>query len=99
MKKHTVDMTKGNIFKLIIAFTIPIMISGILQTLYNAADMIVVGRFAGPKSLAAVGSTGSAINLLIGIFVGLSSATNVIVARKFGAGNKSGVSGSLRSRI
>ncbi len=59
-KKHTVDMTKGNIFKLIIAFTIPIMISGILQTLYNAADMIVVGRFAGPKSLAAVGSTGSA---------------------------------------
>ena len=99
MKKHTVDMTKGNIFKLIIAFTIPIMISGILQTLYNAADMIVVGRFAGPKSLAAVGSTGSAINLLIGIFVGLSSATNVIVARKFGAGNKSGVSKAVHTAI
>lgn len=99
MKKHTVDMTKGSIFKLIIAFTIPIMISGILQTLYNAADMIVVGRFAGPKSLAAVGSTGSAINLLIGIFVGLSSATNVIVARKFGAGNKSGVSKAVHTSI
>ncbi len=99
MKKHTVDMTKGNILKLIIAFAIPIMISGVLQSLYNAADMIVVGRFAGPKSLAAVGSTGSAINLLIGIFVGLSSATNVIVARKFGAGNKSGVSKAVHTAV
>lgn len=99
MKKHTVDMTKGNIFRLIIAFAIPIMISGVLQTLYNAADMIVVGRFAGPKSLAAVGSTSSAINLLIGIFVGLSSATNVIVARKFGAGNKQGVSKAVHTAI
>ncbi len=99
MKKHTVDMTKGSIFKIIIAFAIPIMISGVLQTLYNAADMVVVGRFAGAKSLAAVGSTGSAINLLIGIFVGLSSATNVIVARKFGAGNKSGVSKAVHTAI
>ncbi|MBR2181290.1 MAG: MATE family efflux transporter [Oscillospiraceae bacterium] len=99
MKKHTVDMTKGNIFKLIIAFAIPIMISGVLQTLYNAADMIVVGQFAGEKSLAAVGSTGSAINLIIGIFVGLSSATNVIVARKFGAGNKTGVSKAVHTAI
>ena len=99
VKNHTVDMTKGNIFRLIVAFAIPIMISGVLQTLYNAADMVVVGRFAGPKSLAAVGSTGSAINLLIGIFVGLSSATNVIVARKFGAGNKSGVSKAVHTSI
>lgn len=99
MKKHTVDMTKGNILKLIIAFAIPIMISGVLQTLYNAADMVVVGKFAGPKSLAAVGSTGSAINLLIGIFVGLSSATNVIVARKFGAGNRTGVFKAVHTAI
>ncbi len=99
MKKHTVDMTKGNVLKLIVAFAIPIMISGVLQTLYNAADMIVVGRFAGPKSLAAVGSTGSAINLLIGIFVGLSSATNVIVARKFGAGNRTGVSKAVHTAV
>ncbi len=99
MKKHTVDMTRGNIFKLIVMFAVPIMISGVLQTLYNAADMIVVGRFAGPKSLAAVGSTGSAINLIIGVFVGLSSATNVIVARKFGAGNRSGVSKAVHTAI
>ena len=99
MKKHTVDMTQGNILKLIVAFAIPIMISGVLQTLYNAADMIVVGKFAGKESLAAVGSTSSAINLLLNIFVGMSSATNVIVARKFGAGNKSGVSKAVHTAI
>jgi len=98
-KRHTVDMTKGSIFKIIIAFAIPIMISGVLQTLYNAADMIVVGRFAGEKSLAAVGSTSSAINLMLNIFIGLSSATNVIVARKFGAGNKSGVSKAVHTAV
>ena len=99
MKKHTVDMTQGNIFRHILAFAIPIMIAGVLQTLYNAADMIVVGKFAGKQSLAAVGSTGSAINLIITVFMGLSSATNVIVARKFGAGNKSGVSKAVHTAI
>ena len=99
MKKHTVDMTQGSIFKLIIKFAIPIMLAGVLQTLYNAADMVVVGKFAGKNDLAAVGSTSSAINLLISIFVGLSSATNVIVARKFGAGNKSGVSKAMHTAI
>lgn len=99
MKKHTVDMTKGSILGHIIAFAIPIMIAGILQNLYNAADMIVVGKFAGKESLAAVGSTGSAINLLVNTFIGLSSATNVIVARKFGAGNKGGVSKAVHTAI
>lgn len=99
MKKHTVDMTQGSILRHIIAFAIPIMIAGVLQTLYNAADTIVVGKFAGDRALAAVGSTGSAINLMLNIFVGLSSATNVIVARKFGAGNKSGVSKAVHTAV
>ena len=101
MKKHTVDMTQGSIFRHIIKFAIPIMVAGILQTLYNAADMVVVGSFAedGERALAAVGSTGSAINLLINIFVGLSSATNVIVARKFGAGNKTGVAKAVHTAV
>ena len=99
MKRRSVDMTRGNILKLIVTFAIPIMISGILQTLYNAADMIVVGKFAGKESLAAVGSTSSAINLMLNIFIGLSSATSVIVARKFGAGNKSGVSKAVHTSI
>ena len=99
MKKHTVDMTEGSILRHIIAFAIPVMIAGVLQTLYNAADTVVVGKFAGKEALAAVGSTGAAINLIIGVFVGLSSATNVIVARKFGAGNKSGVSKAVHTAI
>lgn len=101
MKKHTVDMTRGSIFLHIVRFAIPIMIAGVLQSLYNAADMVVVGTFAenGERALAAVGSTGSAINLLLNIFMGLSSATNVIVARKFGAGNKSGVSKAVHTAI
>lgn len=99
MKKHTVDMTKGSVFKHLIKFAIPIMIAGMLQNLYNAADMVVVGKFAGKESLAAVGSTGSAINLLVNTFIGLSSASNVIVARKFGAGNKSGVSKAVHTAI
>ena len=99
MKKNTVDMTNGSILRHIIAFAIPIMIAGVLQTLYNAADTVVVGKFAGKEALAAVGSTGSAINLMLNIFVGLSSATNVIVARKFGAGNKNGVSKAVHTAI
>ncbi len=99
MKKHTVDMTQGNILKLIVMFAIPIMISGVLQTLYSATDMIVVGKFAGKESLAAVGSTSPAINMMINIFIGMSSATNVIVARKFGAGNKSGVNKAMHTAV
>ncbi len=99
MKKRTVDMTQGSILKFIVLFAIPIMISGVLQTLYSATDMIVVGKFAGKESLAAVGSTSPAINMIINIFIGMSSATNVIVARKFGAGNKSGVSKAIHTAV
>ena len=65
MKKHTVDMTQGNIFKTLIKFTIPIIIAGVLQALYTAIDMAVVGKFSGAGSLAAVTSTTPAINLMI----------------------------------
>lgn len=99
MKKHTVDMTQGNIFKTLIKFTIPIIIANVLQTLYSAADMIVVGKFAGKESLAAVGSTTPAINIMITVFIGMSSATNVIVARKFGAGNKKGVEKAMHTAM
>lgn len=98
-KRHAVDMTRGNIFKRIVSFAIPIMLAGVLQNLYNAADMIVVGKFAGKESLAAVGSTTSAINLMLNIFIGLSSATNVIVARKFGAGDKEGVKKAVHTAV
>lgn len=87
-KSYEMDMCSGPIFVKIVMFAIPLMLSGILQLLFNAADIIVVGRFAGSESLAAVGSTSSLINLLINVFIGLSVGTNVLVARYFGGQQK-----------
>lgn len=78
-------MTEGPIFGKLLKFSIPLIASSVLQLLFNAADVVVVGRFAGDNSLAAVGSTGSLINLLINLFMGLSVGTNVVVAHYFGA--------------
>ena len=71
-KKYEIDMSSGSLVKSIIAFVIPLMLSNILQLLYNAADIIVVGQFTGKEALAAVGSTGPLINLLTNLFIGLS---------------------------
>ena len=84
-KKYEMDMCSGSILGKILLFTLPLMCSSILQLLFNAADIIVVGRFAGDNSLAAVGSTSSLINLLTNFFMGLSVGANVLVARYFGA--------------
>ena len=83
-KSYEIDMTSGPLLGKILLFSIPLMLSGILQLLFNAADIIVVGRFAGSGALAAVGSTSSLINLLINVFVGLSVGVNVLVARYYG---------------
>lgn len=84
-KKYEIDMCSGPLMGKIMIFYIPLMLSGILQLLFNAADIVVVGRFAGNQALAAVGSTGSLTNLLVNIFIGLSVGANVLVARFFGA--------------
>ncbi|MCI9338886.1 MAG: MATE family efflux transporter [Lachnospiraceae bacterium] len=81
-------MCNGPLFGKIMIFYIPLMLSGILQLLFNAADIVVVGRFAGNEALAAVGSTGSLTNLLVNIFMGLSVGANVLVARFYGANQK-----------
>lgn len=81
---YEIDMCSGSILKKMLLFAIPLMCSSILQLLFNAADVIVVGRFAGDNSLAAVGSTTSLINLLTNLFIGLSVGANVLVARYFG---------------
>lgn len=98
-KKHTVDMTQGGTYSHIIRFVVPMIITSVLQILYNAADMIIVGRFDSETALAAVGSTSSAINLTINLFIGLSSAANVVVARKYGAKNLNGVSKVVHTSI
>lgn len=81
---YEMDMCSGPIFVKIVVFAIPLILSGILQLLFNAADIIVVGRFAGSESLAAVGSTSSLINLLVNMFIGMSVGANVLVARYYG---------------
>ena len=83
--KYEMDMCNGPILKKLLIFTLPLMCSSMLQLLFNAADIIVVGRFAGDNSLAAVGSTTSLILLLSNLFIGLSVGANVLAARYFGA--------------
>ena len=78
--KHEINMTEGPILKKMLLFSFPLMGSSILQLLYNAADIIVIGRFAGENSLAAVGSTSSLIHLLVNLYVCLAIGANVLPA-------------------
>ena len=83
-KNGQLDMLNGPLFSKILMFSLPLAATGILQLLFNAADVIVVGKFAGSASLAAVGSTGSLINLLVGAFMGISVGANILIARYLG---------------
>ena len=85
MNRKNIDMVSGPILKNIISYTIPIIFTGILQLLFNAADLVVVGQFCGSISVAAVGATTSIINLIVNLFVGLSVGTGVAVAQAIGA--------------
>lgn len=87
-KTYEMDMANGAILPKMLLFALPLTCSSILQLLFNAADIIVVGRFAGDNSLAAVGSTASIIQLLVNLFIGLSVGANIIAARYYGAGKK-----------
>ncbi len=84
-KVHSLDMVEGRILPQLIRFSLPLMATSLLQLLYNAADMVVVGQFAGEQSLAAVGSTGALINLITNLFVGFSLGANVVIAHANGA--------------
>ena len=83
-KRYSLDMTKGPFLKKILIFSLPLMLTGLLQLAYNSADVIVVGRFVGKEALAAVGSTGSLVNLFLNVFLGLSMGAGVMVARHIG---------------
>ncbi len=98
-KQHVMDMCEGPILKKLLVFALPLMASSMLQLLFNAADIIVVGRFAGDNSLAAVGSTSSLINMMVNLFVGLSVGTNVLVAQFFGGKKERELSGTVHTSI
>ena len=97
--RYEMDMTTGPLLPKVLAFSGPLILTGILQLLYNAADIVVVGRFAGPQALAAVGSTGALINLLVNVFMGLSVGASVVVARAYGAGDNRSVSTGVHTAI
>ena len=90
-EKKEIDMCEGPLAGKILRYTIPLALSGILQLCFNAADMIVVGRYASGEALAAVGSTGALINLIINVFMGLAVGVSVCVAHAWGAKNKESV--------
>ena len=96
---RTGDLTSGPMLQKIILFSLPLAASSILQLLFNAADVVVVGRFAGSTALAAVGSNGSLINLLVNLFVGLSLGANVVAARCCGAKDERGVQNTVQTSV
>jgi putative MATE family efflux protein len=99
LRNRNMDMCSGPLLGKILIFALPIMAMNILQLMFNAADMVVVGRFSGSEALAAVGATGSLINLIVNLFMGLSVGTSVIVAQDCGANNPGAVSRSVHTSI
>ena len=97
--KYEIDMCNGPLVGKIIRFTIPLILTSVLQLLFNAADIVVVGRFAGKEAMAAVGSTGALINLIINVLMGLSIGTSVLVARYYGANAPERVSKAVHTSI
>ena len=93
------DMCNGPIFGKLLVFALPLMLSGILQLLFNAADIVVVGKFSGSHALAAVGSTGALINVSVNVFIGFSIGTNVLVAQYFGARDEKNVHETVHTSI
>ena len=98
-KDYTLNLSEGSILKNLLLFSLPLIASSVLQLFFNAADVIVVGRFAGDNSLAAVGSNGSIINLLTNVFMGLSVGANVLVARYFAAKQEEEVRKTVHTAI
>ncbi len=98
-KTYELDMTSGPLLKKMILFTVPILLSGVLQLLFNAADIIVVGKFAGDNAMAAVGSTASLVALLTNLFIGISAGANVAVANFYGAHDDEAVSETVHTSV
>lgn len=98
-KTFEIDMVRGPVLMKMLIFTLPLMLSSILQLLFNAADIIVVGRFAGDNSLAAVGSNTALIGLMTNLFIGLSVGANVTVARYFGGRKREELSDTVHTTM
>ena len=98
-KKYEIDMCNGTIMDKLITFAVPLMLSGILQLMFNAVDIIVVGRFSGSQALAAVGSTTALISVFTNLFIGVSLGANVLAARFYAAGKHKEMSETVHTAI
>lgn len=97
--KYEIDMCSGTILPKLLRLTLPLMLSSVLQLLFNAADIIVVGNFAGENSLAAVGSTTALVNLITNLFLGLSTSANILTSMFMGAGKNERVNKTVHTSI
>ena len=97
--KYEIDMCNGTIMDKLISFSVPLILSGILQLLFNAVDIIVVGRFSGSQALAAVGSTTALINIFTNLFIGISLGANVLAARFYAAQKDKEMSETVHTAI
>ena len=97
--KYEIDMCNGTLMDKLIYFSLPLMLSGILQLLFNAVDIIVVGRFTGSQALAAVGSTTALINIFTNLFIGISLGANVLAARFYASGKEKEMSETVHTSI
>lgn len=99
MQKTNTGMIEGGIFKSILLFSIPLLIGNFFQQLYNTVDSYVVGNYVDTNALAAVGASGSVINMLVGFFMGLAAGAGVVISQYFGAGQKEGMSRAVHSSL
>ncbi len=99
VKKYEIDMCSGAILPKLLKLTLPLMLSSVLQLLFNAADIIVVGNFGSQNSIAAVGSTSSLVNLVTNLFLGLSTGANVMTSRYMGANDNERVNRTVHTSI
>lgn len=97
--KYEIDMCSGSIMDKLIAFSLPLMLSGILQLMFNAVDIVVVGKFSGSEALAAVGSTSALINVFTNLFIGVSLGTNVLAARFYASGREKEMSETVHTSL
>lgn len=98
-QKHTIDMTEGPIWRLLVVFALPLLLGNLFQQLYNTVDSIILGNFVGKEALAAVGSTTSLCNTLLNFFNGVSIGTGVVISHYFGAKDEEGLHSAVETAV
>lgn len=99
MKQKNVNLTEGVIWKNLLAFTLPLLLSALLQQLYNTVDLLIVGRFAGKVDMAAIGASGPITVLVVALFMGMSTGTSVLVAQYYGAKDRAELSKTVHTNF